>query len=166
MTTSSSRPEDTPAALVAGVETTAAKRVRRYTARRRRRTPTLEPRGLDVAALAARYGGLVSGGAALRDAQNTTQVRVGVFRVPIGVSWDRWTRYRDHAAERFLRALDQQGWQVERLEARPGVYPYRDPLTGLDDPDYREMQLVAVCGLRTSPEPVVIALEPEEIAPS
>jgi len=111
---------------VAGVETTAAKRVRRYNARPRRRTPTLEPRGLDVAALAARYGG---------DAQNTTQVRVGVFRVPIGVSWDRWTRYRD-------------------------------PLTGLDDPDYREMQLVAVCGLRTSPEPVVIALEPEEIAPS
>ena len=157
MTTSYSRPEDTPAALVAGVETTAAKRVRRYNARPRRRTPTLEPRGLDVAALAARYGG---------DAQNTTQVRVGVFRVPIGVSWDRWTRYRDHAAERFLRALDQQGWQVERLEARPGVYPYRDPLTGLDDPDYREMQLVAVCGLRTSPEPVVIALEPEEIAPS
>jgi hypothetical protein len=147
-----SRPDDTPAPLRVGVETTAAKRLRRWNAAPRRRTrdaPRLDRRTL-AAVLATKYGG---------DAQNTTQVRVGAFKVPMGIGLARWERYRDEAAARFLRALDVQGWQVDSLTATPGPYPYRDVLTGLDDPDYREMHLVAVCGLRRAPEPVVVQVD-------
>jgi hypothetical protein len=148
-----SRPDDTPAPLRVGVETTAAKRLRRWHAAPRQRTkgaPRLDARTL-AAVLATKYGG---------DAQNTTQVRVGAFKVPMGIGLARWEAMRDRAAEKFLRALDAQGWQVSSLTARPGPYPYRDVLTGLDDPDYREMHLVAVCGLRRAPEPVAVELDP------
>lgn len=142
-------------------ETTAAKRIRRYTAAlarrgRRPRQARREIPGLDVAALAARYG--------RGDAQNTAQVRIGTFRVPIGIGWSRWEAYRNLAATKFLAALEGQGWQVTRITARPGVYPYRDVMTGLDDPDFREMQLVAECGLRKEPEAVVVHLDPEDLA--
>ena len=147
-----SRPDDTPAPLRVGVETTAAKRVRRWNAAPRRRAAALPP--LDArtlaAVLAAKYG---------RDAQTVTQTRVGAFKVPMGIGMARWQRLRDHAAARFLHALDQQGWQVDSLTVRPGPYPYRDVLTGLDDPDFREMHLVAVCGLRRAPEPVVVQVD-------
>jgi hypothetical protein len=79
--------------------------------------------------------------------------------VPMGIGLVAWERMRDHAAERFLRALDLQGWQVDSLTVRPGPYPYRDVLTGLDDPTHREMHLVARCGLRRAPEPVVVQVD-------
>lgn len=154
------KPADIPPALL-HPEPTADKRVRRYNdaLKRRGRRPKVKTRalpGLDVAALAAKYGG---------DAQNTTQTRVGSFRVPIGISWSRWERYRNLAAEKFLKALEAQGWQVTKLTAKPGPYPYRDVLTGRDDANYREMHLVAECGLRKAPEPVRVELDPEDIAP-
>ena len=140
---------------------TAEKRVERYNAAlrnvQRPRVARRELPGLDIAALAAKYGG--------GDAQNRTQLRTGSFKVPIRCSRDRWERMRNHAAEKFLRALEGQGWQVSKLTAEPGVYPYRDILTGTDDPDFREMLLVAECGLRKEPEAVVISLDPEDVEP-
>ncbi len=151
---------DAPAALT-NPEPTATKRVRRYADALRRRgkrakVARRELPGLDVAALAAKYGG---------DAQNTTQTRVGTFKVPINITVSRWEQYRNYAAEKFLKALDAQGWQVARLTAKPGVYPYQDVLTGLADPDYREMLLVAECGLRKAPEPVVVHLDAADVEP-
>lgn len=163
MITSSCRPDarDIPPALL-DPEPTADKRVRRYnaalTARGRRpRQPRREIPGLDVGALSARYGA--------GDAQNLTQIRLGTFRVPIGISWDQWTAFRNLAATRFLKALEDQGWQVSKLTARPGRYPYPDVLSGVEDPDFREMQLVAECGLTKEPEAVVVALDPEDVTP-
>jgi hypothetical protein len=155
MSFSPPRPADIPPALL-NPEPTADKRGRQYAAAltrrgRRPRTTRREVPGLDLAELAAKYG---------QDAQNTTQIRM-----PIGIGWSRWEQYRNYAADRFLRALEDQGWQVVRLTAKPGVYPYQDVLTGLSDPDYREMLLVAECGLRKAPEPVVVTLEPEDLAP-
>lgn len=153
------RPAEIPPALL-DPEPTADRRARQYNDALRRRGPKRKVTrralpGLDVAALAAKYGA--------GDAQNTTQTRVGSFKVPIGISWDRWERYRNHAAERFLTALEQQGWQVAKLTAKPGPYPYRDVLTGRDDPSHREMHLVATCGLKRAPEPVVVQLDAADV---
>jgi hypothetical protein len=154
-------PGEAPPALLDRT-TTAEKRIAGYNAAlaRRGKRPKQTRReipGLDVAALAAKYG---SG-----DAQNKTQTRIGTFKVPMGISWARWETYRNLAAARFLKALEDQGWQVDRLQVRPGVYPYRDVLSGKDDPDFREMQIVATCGLRKEPDPVAIHLDEEDVAP-
>src|SRR5690242_6021258 len=102
---------DTPAALL-NPETTADKRTRRYNVEleRRGKRPKQTERvipGLDVAALAAKYGG---------DPANTTQTRIGVFKVPIGISLDKWRCIRNVAVERFTKALEGQGWVIARIE--------------------------------------------------
>lgn len=143
-------------------ETTEAKRIRAYNAALARRGPVEKVTeriipGLDAAALQAKYG---SG-----DAQNKTQIRIGAFKVPINVTVGVYERMRNYAAERFVKALEGQGYQIESLTERAGPYPYRDVLTGRDDPYHREMHLIATCGLRKEPEAVVIALEKSELEP-
>ena len=169
-----------PSAL-ASPTPTADKRIKRYNdalaikrhneavlARRNRKPLPKQLRkeipGLDVAALAAKYG---SG-----DAQNKPQVRIGTFKVPVWQpGWDvvrfesAFARQKRWACERFLGMLDGEGWDVKRVEIKWGVYPYRDVLTGKDDPYQREVLIVAECGLRKDPEPVVIHLEREDVEP-
>ena len=156
-----SRPDaaDIPLPL-ADRETTSDKRLRQYRAalaRRGRRPKQLrqELPGLDVAVLAARYGG---------DPANTTVQRVGSFKVPMGISTARWQRYRNLACEKFLAHLDATGFVVARIAVQQGVYPYVDVLTGRHDPAYREMLLVATGGV-PKVESVAIELEPEDVAP-
>lgn len=163
MTVSFSRPDpaEIPPAL-RDPEKTADKRVRRYNealgARgpRQKVTERVLP-GLDVAALQRKYGG--------GDAQNRTTYRIGSFKVPINVTVGVYERMRNYAAARFVEALEGQGYVVARLTERAGPYPYRDVLMGRDDPQYREMHLVAACGLKKEPEAVVISLEKEELEP-
>ena len=172
MTTNSSRPDplkrvygidvapDGPPALL-DPEPTADKRVRLYNEALRRRGP--QPRmvervipGLDVADLERRYH--------TGDPANVTQSIIGTFKVPMGIGWPTWERLRNAAAARFLGMLERDGWVVARITARPGVYPYRDVLTGTDDPAFREMQLVAVGGYPKA-ERVVVELDPEDVEP-
>lgn len=149
--------DEVPVAL-RNPEPTAEKRVRRYNAGRKSRvsvpkTAQVKAPALDVAALAAKYGG---------DPQNTTQTRIGTFKVPIGISIARWERIRNLAAEKFVTALKQQGWIISRIECRTGVYPYRDILTGTDDPGFREMQIVATGGI-PKVERTVIELDKDDV---
>jgi hypothetical protein len=152
-----SRPEPAaiPPALRPTAETTADKRVRRSRVTKRRRGEIAAP-GLDTVSLSAKYGG---------DPGNSTRTLIGTFKVPMGVGWDTWKRYRNVATERFLRTLDRMGFVVERVVARPGVYPYRDVLTGLDDPAYREMQLVATGGYPKA-KPEKVEIDPAHLEPT
>ena len=160
MTTNSSPPEPAviPPALAFGAETTAVRRVRTALERSRaqpRAEQSTAIAALDVTALERTYGG---------DPANTTVACIGVFRVPMGITWPAWERYRDAAAERFLSMLEREGFVLERVRARPGRYPYHDVLTDREDPGYREMQIVAEGGWPRA-ERVVVELAPEDVDP-
>lgn len=146
-------------------ETTASKRIRSAATRRgpRTRAAPVVP-GLDAAALGAHYGA--------GDAQNRTQTITGTFKIrvrddrePLGVYRIRVERAIRTAYELWARHLDRSGFQADRIDLTPGVYPYRDPVLGLDDPTHREWMFVTTGGLTRAPEPVTVHLDPEDLEP-
>jgi hypothetical protein len=141
-------------------EPTADAAVRRHNEALRRHGPPPRDRGLDVAALSRRYGG---------DPASTVQTRVGVFRVPLGSTWEAYARLRDAALRRFSAELERRGYRLVprkgAVRVAPGIYPARHPETGVALLDQREFRVSVDCSFPGA-EPVVIALDPEDVAPT
>lgn len=139
-------------------EPTAEKMVRRYN--RSGHRPGRAVPGLDPAALAHKYGG---------DPANTKQTIAGVFRVRLGASWDEYRRVRDRSLSIFCRVLEARGYRLiprrGAVRVAPGVYPAKHPETGVDLLDQREFRVEVDCSAPNA-EPVVIELEPDDLAPT
>lgn len=159
---SSSRPDRAavPPALL-DPEPTADRRIRRHNEAVARgwRPPRTAP-GLDVEALRAKYGG---------DPANALQTITGVFRVPLGATWDQYRRIRDRRLSVFLRVLEAKGYRLVprkgALRVGPGLYPASHPETGAPLPDQREFRVEVDCSYPRA-EPVVVRLDPADVAPT
>jgi hypothetical protein len=152
-------PAEIPPALLDPTPT-ADKMVAAANAVLRVRRPKRRPLpGLDVAALAKRYGG---------DPANTQQTRTAVFRVPLGVSWDAYRAVRDRRIASFLKVLESKGYRLipraGAIRVAPGIYPATHPETGTPLLDQREFRVEVDCSFPNA-EPVVIRLDPEDLAP-
>lgn len=120
--------------------------------------PSVIP-GLDVAKLDAKYN---------RDPANTKQTVAGVFRAPIGSTWDQYAAIRRASLDRFLRVLEAKGYRLiprkGALRVLPGTYPARHPVTNASMPEYREFRVEVDCSAPNA-ERVVVELDPADLAP-
>lgn len=88
--------------------------------------------GLDARMLRAKYG---------PDNAGKPRMIEGTFKIPLGTSWNAYLSHRNDCVNRFVNAMDKQGFDVDRsqqIKVYPGIYPAIDVTTSLPDVGSRE----------------------------